>query len=141
MGEINRNFTDQNGVAALRMAPANVFMTAGSYMIPKSSLYKGSMNSIVIHQIAMGFAKFAVDKAIKSSLDQGKAWARERPDLFTWSKSDDGPAPLQFNHVKAAFLILIAGMVLGFVSLGAEAWHMWKKKERVQKLGNSRSFY
>jgi hypothetical protein len=120
IGEIHRNFTDVNGISSLRMAQTNVFMTAGSYMLPKGAVYKNSMNAIVSQQIAFGFSKYALDKAFKTPLDEGKTWARQRPDLYKWSRSDSGPQPLKMSHMTAAFVLLIMGLISAFTVFTVE---------------------
>jgi hypothetical protein len=127
--EVNRNFSDRYGNLLVRKASDTAFNLPVSILIPKTALYKEAMNWVVRQQVDMGLTEYYVNYELKLALDQGKKWAKVRPDAVPL-KGKNGLVTLSIEHFVSNFSLLALGSFLGSLSFVMEL--MTKKRQLLR---------
>ncbi len=113
----------------VRKASDTAFNLPVSILIPKTALYKEAMNWVVRQQVDMGLTEYYVNYELKLALDQGKKWAKVRPDAVPL-KGKNGLVTLSIEHFVSNFSLLALGSFLGSLSFVMEL--MTKKRQLLR---------
>jgi len=86
-------------------------------LVPKSAVYKESMDGIIKQQVVMGLTDYYVHQEIQLALDQGKAWARlKRQEKVREMSITEAQklVVLSLEHFLDFFALLGLGCTLAF---------------------------
>jgi len=132
--ETNRNFTDHHGNRLVKRTVAKAFHLSVCMLVPKSAVYKESMDEIVKQQAVMGLTDHYVYQEIQLALDQGKAWARQKREKKVRGRSlkdKQHLVVLSLEHFISCFALLGLGCTL---AIGEFFFELFITKSKLLKL-------